>query len=337
TADIANVARPQGGTWDISAYEFPSGTATYTISGTVKDGGGVGISGVTVALTGTSSANYTTGADGTYSFSGLVTGNYTVTPSKSGYTFTPANRSYTSLAANQTGQDFTGSVSVPTYSISGTVTVSGGGALSGVTMTLTGTSGGTYTTAADGTYSFSGLITGNYTVTPTLSAYTFSPVNRSYTSLSANQTAQDFVGTASGFYFTDNFENWTGSIGPWDELRCDFTNCTGLVVRDSGTVKAGTYSLKSTDNATGNGYEANLRKGLTSTTATYSRIYMRFPATGFFTGLANNMQVRMFYISGNNGAHVEFWVGKGAGGVKEVFVVAQNGTHWDAQTVTGIT
>src|SRR5262249_49351591 len=64
---------------------------------------------------------------------------------------------------------------------------------------------------------------------------------------------------------------------------------------------------------------------------------MRFPATGFFTGLANNMQVRMFYISGNNGAHVEFWVGKGAGGVKEVFVVAQNGTHWDAQTVTGIT
>jgi parallel beta-helix repeat protein len=111
TADIANVARPQGGAWEIGAYEFPSGSAAYTISGTENDGGGVGISGVTVALTDTSGANYTTGADGAYSFSGSVTGNYTVTPSKSGYTFTHANRSYTSLAANQTGQDFVGTPS----------------------------------------------------------------------------------------------------------------------------------------------------------------------------------------------------------------------------------
>ena len=46
---------------------------------------------------------------------------------------------------------------IPAPSISGTVTASGGAALAGVTLTLTGTSGGTATTGAPGTYAFTSL------------------------------------------------------------------------------------------------------------------------------------------------------------------------------------
>lgn len=64
------------------------------------------------------------------------------------------------------------------YSISGTIS---GGLTnhSGVTVTLSGAATQTMTTSAGGAYSFTGLAIGNYTVTPTLSGYTFSPASAS--------------------------------------------------------------------------------------------------------------------------------------------------------------
>ncbi|MCM8769446.1 MAG: hypothetical protein NC911_07255 [Candidatus Omnitrophica bacterium] len=82
------------------------------------------------------------------------------------------------------------------YSISGTVTLQGGGAaVTDVLLTLSGAANDTTHPAADGTYSFTGLTGGlNYTVTPTLNNYVFTPTNRSYTPLNANQTNQNFTG-----------------------------------------------------------------------------------------------------------------------------------------------
>ena len=84
---------------------------TYSISGqVVVTGTGTGLSGVTVALSGGTSASTTTAASGNYSFSGLPAGgNYTVTPSITGYTFTPASQSFSSLGASQT-QNFSAAV-----------------------------------------------------------------------------------------------------------------------------------------------------------------------------------------------------------------------------------
>jgi YD repeat-containing protein len=53
----------------------------YTVSGVVTDSQGQPVSGVTVTLEGTQSGQQTTGGGGTYSFSGLAAGNYTLTPS----------------------------------------------------------------------------------------------------------------------------------------------------------------------------------------------------------------------------------------------------------------
>jgi hypothetical protein len=100
--------------------------------------------------------------------------------------------------ANVTGQNFTGTAGAATFSISGTVTASGGGAIAGVTMTLSGAASAATTTDGSGNYTFSGLANGGYTVTPSPSGYTFSPVNRSVTVSGANVTAQNFTGTPTG-------------------------------------------------------------------------------------------------------------------------------------------
>ena len=173
-------------------FDFTASTTTYLISGSVT-AGGVGLSGVTMTLAGAASRSVTTDGIGSYSMSNLATGNYTLTPSRSGYVFTPSNRSFSPLAANMS-VDFTASLIV-TYTISGTVSAGGVG-LSGVTVALSGSGSASTTTGAGGTYSFSGLTAGgSYTVTPSKVGYAMSPVSASFSSLAANQAA-NFTATA---------------------------------------------------------------------------------------------------------------------------------------------
>ncbi len=91
--------------------------------------------------------------------------------------------------ANITGQDFIGT----TFSISGTIT-SGGGALAGVTVTLSGAANKRTTTDANGYYSFNVLGNGTYTIMPSKTGYGFAPSIRTVTVSDANITGQDFIG-----------------------------------------------------------------------------------------------------------------------------------------------
>lgn len=74
-----------------------------SVSGTLKDGAGA-----SVKMSGDASLATVADPSGKYSFTGVSSGNYVITPQKSGVTFSPANRNVTLAAANVPGQDFAG-------------------------------------------------------------------------------------------------------------------------------------------------------------------------------------------------------------------------------------
>jgi len=75
-----------------------------------------------------------------------------------------------------------------TYNISGRVTYNNL-PVGGATVNLSGTTTATTTTDAVGNYQFSGLtIGGNYTVTPSVPNYLFTPASRTFNALNSNQT-----------------------------------------------------------------------------------------------------------------------------------------------------
>ena len=87
-------------------------------------------------------------------------------------------------------QTFSLGVTPPaTYSISGTIAP----AVSGVTVTLSGTASQTTASSSTGGFTFTGLQNGSYTVTPTLSGYTFTPTSQSVTVNGANPAAITFT------------------------------------------------------------------------------------------------------------------------------------------------
>lgn len=92
-------------------------------------------------------------------------------------------------AGSSAGSILSFQTSPNTYTISGQITLNTTG-LSGIAVALTGDLTTGTTTDASGNYSFSGLAAGgNYTVTPSLKGYIFTPANSSFSILNAHQTA----------------------------------------------------------------------------------------------------------------------------------------------------
>ena len=201
-----------------------------------------------MTLTGAAGTTTTTDSSGNYTFSGLSNGNYTVTPSKTGYAFNPISTSVTISNANQTGKNFVSSVvTAPTYSISGSVNLSGG-ILPGATVTLSGAANGTTTTDATGAYTFTNLVAGSYTVTPGLPGYTIAPANVTITN--ANVT-QNFTAasTVAGYSISGTVSysgSKTGKIGVY-VMWSGGGGTTGLGTTLSGT---GSYTIRGVQNGT---------------------------------------------------------------------------------------
>ena len=82
-----------------------TGVGAYQVSGRVTDSGGQGVAGVLVSA---GTRQGTTDNNGNYTITGLESGSFTVTPSRSGYSFCPRSRT-TAVPPNQTGRNFTGS------------------------------------------------------------------------------------------------------------------------------------------------------------------------------------------------------------------------------------
>jgi len=79
---------------------------SYSVFGVVRNDSNDAIAGVAVSAGPDGSA--TTDASGYYTITNLITGTYTLTPSKSGYTFSPPSRTV-SVPPDAAGQDFVGS------------------------------------------------------------------------------------------------------------------------------------------------------------------------------------------------------------------------------------
>ncbi len=94
-----------GGSSGSGSAESPS-----SISGTVGPAASAG--GVTIVLSGTSQATTTTDSSGSYEFSGLVSGDYTLTPSKAGLAFIPSSRTMTVDGTHLQGANFAANASL---------------------------------------------------------------------------------------------------------------------------------------------------------------------------------------------------------------------------------
>lgn len=81
-------------------------SSSLAISGRISSSTTSEISGVTVTLAGPGTSTATSDSSGNYSFAGLASGTYTVTPSKSSVSFVPQNRVYSNLTTSVTDADF---------------------------------------------------------------------------------------------------------------------------------------------------------------------------------------------------------------------------------------
>ncbi|MGA1865500.1 MAG: carboxypeptidase-like regulatory domain-containing protein [bacterium] len=154
-----------------------------------------GISGFKLTLTGTDqNTSVFTNRYGSYSFSCVQNGSYTITPSSTiNFIFTPANRSVTVSDADVTSQDFV----TEAYFISGSVTSTTGIGISGIQVSLAGTNASaTYFTDPNAYYIFA-VPNGSYTITPSycdwLGCYSITPAARDVIVDYADVTGQDFV------------------------------------------------------------------------------------------------------------------------------------------------
>jgi hypothetical protein len=157
-----------------------------SISGTVTAAGGSALAGVQVyAETSDGDFGYgETGADGTYSITGLAAGSYKVEFYPDLEDFEPQWWDGKSSGADATAIELTAEQSVshidaeltPDPTISGKVTAAGGGPLAGVAVYAESTDGGPSAwayTAPDGTYTVTGLHAGSYKVAFSLSDFEF--------------------------------------------------------------------------------------------------------------------------------------------------------------------
>lgn len=199
------------------AWPGAMASAQSTISGAITPSSVS--SGATVALTAKISgkvvtiATTTVATSGIYSFSGIANGFYRVSPSEAGVSFSPTSQSVHVKGASVGSVNFTATSTVTTstvttWNISGTISPATDGA--GSTVTLSGAQAASTTADANGNYTFAGLANGSYTVTPSKTAYTFSPTSSNITVNGASITGTNFTASATSSSHSVDL-SWTAS------------------------------------------------------------------------------------------------------------------------------
>jgi hypothetical protein len=280
-------AQPLSGTVPAEAATLPqafgTGASISPESKSFESSGGAGTIQVTAPgglyWSATSNAAWITITAGMNGF-----GNASVKYSVVAHTGTTARTGALTVA----GKTFTVNQAAPPaaseFTISGKISVgSTTPGMDGVTVKLTspipaGFADRTFTTDSTGTYSFTGLPAGRtYKVTPAKAGHAFTPSVRSYSNLSANQTAANF--SAVQTYSISGRVTGTGTTTGVGTVRMTITSPTptGFAARAVLTNSLGNYTF------------TNLPAGRSYTITPTKSGFTFSPATKSITNLSNNV------------------------------------------------
>jgi hypothetical protein len=214
----------------------------FTISGRITNGAD-GLGGVKVMVSGVTNSGMTD-FNGYYTISSLPANNYTVTPLLACFIFSPSNQVVHVGPNNTNGVNF--STSNDFHLISGRVIEYTNG-LSGVTVTITG--GGetnSVTTDTNGNYTFSGLCSNTYSVSPSLRCYRFNPPSQSL-QLGSDTNNVDFIAGRLAYTISGSISNGGAGLSGVMVTVADL-NSTNTVISTNGNYSASglcpsTYSV----------------------------------------------------------------------------------------------
>ena len=213
------------------AKYFLSTQASGSISGKVTDSSGAGIAGVTVSY---SDGSTTTDSNGNYSLSNVLVGSYTVTAAAAGYqTVSTPNVAVNSGTTTTTNITLTG-----LGSISGIVLNSSGAAVAGATVSY---SGGSTTSAANGSYTLANVPTGTYNVSASASGYQSSTQMNVVVNVNATATVNFTLSTAGGQSYSIQ-----GSITPASLGSGSSVSLTGPTLVQSAHSSSGSGNSSAT-------------------------------------------------------------------------------------------
>jgi Glycosyl hydrolases family 16 len=218
---------------------FAAAPQTWAISGTITPASNGAGSQVSLTQGSTTIGTATANGSGSYSFTGLVNGTYTVTPTAIGMVFTPASLTVIVSGGNQAA-NFT--AAPPTWTVSGSITPATSGASSTVTLTQGSTTIATAIANASGSYTFSGVLNGAYTVAPAKSGVIFTPASQSISVSGAN---------VSGVNFSAAAQTWTiqGTILGGSGAAVTLTQGSTIITTAIADAN-GNYSLSGVGNGT---------------------------------------------------------------------------------------
>jgi hypothetical protein len=220
---------------DIAANRIANFTGvrnSHSIGGRVFSTSGRALSGAVVTLSGGGDEMAVTDSSGDFLFSDLIAGgNFTVTVARDNYSFAVASYLFSDLISDQYVA-FSGALL--NYTIAGKVRKEDGTFLSGANLRLSGAGIWNVTTDAGGNYSFTVPGEDNYVLTTSYPNYAFTPPQRSFATLSANQTA-DFSGELVDY-------NVSGAI-----LTSEGLQLGGVTISISGS-QNGTVTTNPIDN-----------------------------------------------------------------------------------------
>jgi fibronectin type 3 domain-containing protein len=313
-------ASPSAGRWYAGVYGYAAGSytitatvtigsVTYSISGTITNGGGA-----TVNLTGTATKTATADASGNYTFTGLANGTYTVTPSKTGCTFSPASLAVTISGANQTGKNFTATCGSGETELTSGVGVSGSVAQEAYKIYYINVPSG----ASQLQFTLTNLsadidLYTKYNATPSISVYDCKSENASTTNETcthANPTAGVWKAAAYG-YAAGNFT-----------ITATITLASGYTI--SGTVSGATASgVTMTLSGAGTGTTTTDASGNYSFTNRPNGTYTITPSKTGYTFSPSSLSVT---VNGANQTGKNF-TASASGGTCNAIAAAYNSTY----------